>query len=126
MVRFFAGLLLLCAVGCSSLDKLPAGSQLQSSTFGVRIAPQSADGTPFTLGSHSVIITTAQPETAGPNLNRFEGQAPGVNIRSTVASGPVGEQLKAAGGAPAIEKLMQGRTSPPPISAAAAAVPVKP
>ena len=105
---------LVCIVtalsGCSSIDKLPAGTQVQSSTFGLKVAPQAPDGTPLTLGSHSLIITTAQPNDAGPNLNRFEGRAPGIQLRSTVATGPVGEQLQKAGGPEALRELMQDRT----------------
>ena len=96
--------------GCSSIDKLPPGTQVQSSTFGLKVAPQAPDGTPLTLGSHSLIITTEQSENAGPNLNRFQGRAPGVEIRSTVATGPVGEQLREAGGPEALRQLLQDRT----------------
>lgn len=97
--------------GCSSLQKIPEGSQFQSSTFGLKFAPAAPDGAPFVLGSHSLIVTTSQPPDAGPNLNRFEGAAPGVKLKSTVATGPVGEQLNAAGGAAAIEGLLKDRTS---------------
>jgi hypothetical protein len=99
-------LVLTTASGCNTLKELPPGTQLQSSTFGVRIAPQAPDGTPLSLGSHTTIITTAQPADAGVNLNRFEGSAPGVNVRSTVASGEIGEQIDKAGGADALRALM--------------------
>lgn len=91
--------------GCKAVA-IPPGAQLQSSTFGVRIAPQDAAGVPLTLGSHTTIITTSQPADAGPNLNRFQGVAPGVNIRSTVATGDIGQQIDAAGGAEALRQLM--------------------
>lgn len=97
--------------GCSSLEKIPDGSQFQSSTFGLKFAPAAPDGAPFILGSHSLIVTTAQPPDGGANLNRFEGKAPGVTLKSTVATGPVGEQLEAAGGAEAIENLLRDRSS---------------
>ena len=96
----------LTSAGCTAIDRLPAGAQLQSSTFGLRISPQSLDGTPFVLGSHTVVLTTSQPTDAGPNLNRFEAIAPGLRLKTTVATGPVGEQLKAAGGVPAIQALV--------------------
>ena len=96
----------LAVSGCSSLDKLPPGVQLQSSTFGVKVSPSAPDGTPFVIGSHTTIITTPQPPDAGPNLNRFEGGAgvTGATVKSTVASGPVGDQLEKAG--PAIEAVV--------------------
>ena len=104
--------------GCSSLDKIPDGTQLQSSTFGLRVAPNDPAGTPLTLGSHSTIVTTAQPPDAGPNLNRFQAEAPmGVNIRSTVATGAVGEQLREAGGPEALQHLLSSPDdvfTPPP------------
>lgn len=104
----FVLLISLCS-GCKAVA-IPEGAQLQSSTFGVRIAPQDAAGVPLTLGSHTTIITTPQPAEAGPNLNRFEGAAPGVNVRSTVATGDVGEQINAAGGADALRHLMNPGT----------------
>lgn len=97
---------LFASSGCTAIEKLPPGAQLQSSTVGIRVSPQSLDGTPLMFGSHTAIITTSQPADAGPNLNRFEGKAPGVNVRSTVATGAVGEQIEAAGGADALQYLM--------------------
>lgn len=101
---------LLASSGCTAIEKLPPGAQLQSSTFGVKISPQSLDGNPLTLGSHTTIITTSQPPDAGANLNRFQGSAPGVDVRSTVATGPVGEQIEAAGGAESLQHLMNPGT----------------
>lgn len=84
--------------GCNQLKNLPPGTQIQSSTFGLRFSPGAADGTPLSLGSHTSIATLPQPADAGPNLNRFEGLAPfGIRVKSTVATGPVGEELSAAG-----------------------------
>lgn len=114
LAGYLLALILLCVgliTGCSAVEKLPAGTQLQSSTFGLKISPQALDGTPLAIGSHTVIITTALPPDAGPNLNRFEGTAPGASVRSTVASGPVGEQLQHAGGTQAIDALLQRRSS---------------
>ena len=106
-------LLALCLVllsfwctGCTAIEKLPPGAQMQSSTFGIKVSPQALDGAPLTLGSHTTIITTSQPADAGANLNRFAGAAPGVEVRSTVATGPVGEQIDAAGGPEALRQLM--------------------
>lgn len=111
--RAVAGLLaalLIVLCGCTGTAKvaqsLPPGSQLQSSTFGVQVSPSAVDGTTFNLGSHSTIFTTAQPKDAGVNLNRFEGKAPAVHVKSTVASGPIGEQIKAAGGPAALNQLL--------------------
>lgn len=101
--------------GCSGLDKLPAGTQLQSSTFGLKFSPQAPDGTPFVLGSHTAIITTAQPADGGPNVNRYEVQAPfGTRLKSTVASGPVGEQFAQPGLVQAIEALSASPNTTPP------------
>lgn len=104
MRRLILGcLLVIVAIGCKMGDLQP-GTQIQSSTFGMKYAPAAPDGTPFVIGSHTVILTTPQPADAGPNLNRFEGKAgiSGATVKSTVASGPVGDQLKAAGGAAAV------------------------
>lgn len=92
-----------CAAGCKAMNLEP-GTQLQSSTFGLKVSPAAPDGTPIVIGSHTTIITTPQPAAAGPNLNRFEGKAglSGATVKSTVASGPVGDQLNAAGGAAAV------------------------
>lgn len=107
---FAAALLCLCfSNGCKGtaevVKSLPPGTQLQSSTFGVKVAPNAADGTPLVLGSHSTIITTAQPENA-PNINRFEGNAPFIKVKSTIATGNVGEQLQKAGGPDALKILL--------------------
>lgn len=112
MRRAIKLLLVITLCGCSSLDKIPAGAQVQSSTFGIKLAPDAPDGAPLTIGSHTLIITTAQPEKGGPNLNRVASDAPGVHLRSTVATGPVGEQLKAAGGTDAINSLLRPGESP--------------
>lgn len=96
-LAFATALMVVC--GCQHLDKLPPGTQLQSSTFGLKFSPGAPDGAPFTLGSHSFIVTTANPPDVGANLNRFEGTAPfGVKVKSTVASGPVGAELEKAAG----------------------------
>ena len=95
-----------CAGTAKVAQSLPPGSQLQSSTFGVQVSPSAVDGTTFNVGSHSTIFTTAQPKDAGVNLNRFEGKAPAVHVKSTVASGPIGEQIKAAGGPAALNQLL--------------------
>ncbi|MHC4877591.1 MAG: hypothetical protein ACYTGL_13930 [Planctomycetota bacterium] len=116
----FVALLLVIAIaaacsGCSALDELPDGAQLQTHTFGIKVSPQALDGTPLAVGSHTTIITTAQPVEAGPNVNRSEIQAPmGIRVKSTVASGPVGDQLEAAGGVAAIESLVNGQ--PPAVN----------
>lgn len=99
-------LIIVLLAGCSALDKIPDGMQMQSSTFGLKFAPQALDGTPLVLGSHSTIITTAQPPDAGVNLNRFEAKAPYTHIKSTVASGNIGEQISAAGGPAALKHLL--------------------
>jgi len=108
--------LIFVAAGCNSLGDMPPGTQYQSSTFGLRIAPQAVDSAPVVFGSHTTIITTPQPPDAGPNLNRFQGQAPFVDVKSTVASGPVGDELQKAGGPEALDRLLPSRTVPNPIS----------
>lgn len=104
---------LLCLLSGCKAAQFPAGAQLQASSVGVEIAPQGAIGPHVTLGSRAVTITTAQPDGA-PNLNRFEVEAPGTRLKSTVATGPVGEQLRAAGGPDAIGQLMHSGSSPLP------------
>ncbi len=107
LFAWLLGLALSLLCGCSQLEKIPPGAQIQSSTFGLKLAPQSPDGAPLTIGSHTLIITTAQPADAGPNVNRVSSDAPGVHLRSTVATGPVGDQLQAAGGTEAINSLLR-------------------
>lgn len=114
--KLYSVVAIAAIAGCGSIEKLPAGTQIQSSTFGVRISPQAVDGTPLALGSHTTIVTTAQPEDGGPNVNRFEGRAPGIHLRSTVASGPVGEQLREAGGPQAVRELMSPGGGAPPLN----------
>ena len=109
------GVALLClpVLGCASVadvfKALPAGSQYQSTTFGVKISLRSSD--PFVLGSHTAILTTAQPDNA-PNLNRFEGTAPWVTVKSTVATGAVGSEIEKAGGPEALRFLIGGDAPP--------------
>lgn len=91
---FIAGLLALS--GCKAIE-LPPGAQAQASSVGVEISPQGPIGPHVTLGSKAVTITTAQPNDQ-PNLNRLAVDAPGIKLKSTVATGSVGEQIKAAGG----------------------------
>ncbi len=91
---FIAGLMALS--GCKSVE-LPPGAQAQASSVGIDIAPQGAVGPHVTLGSKAVTITTAQPNDQ-PNLNRLAVDAPGIKLKSTVATGSVGEQIKQAGG----------------------------
>lgn len=93
--------------GCQALEDLPPGTQFQSSTFGLRLSPRPIDGNPLTLSSHTTVIQTPPPEDAGPSLNRAEMYAPFVRLKTTVAAGPVGEQLEAAGGPAALEILLQ-------------------
>lgn len=101
-------LLAVALAGCSSVLKdLPAGSNVQVSTTGVRLSPQAIDG-PLILGQSTYILQTPTPTDAGPGLNRSEVQAglSGVKIKSTVATGTVGEQIEAAGGAEALRVLL--------------------
>lgn len=103
----FAGMMLgLAAAGCSTLESLPEGTSVQSSTLGLRFSPSSPDGTPFMLGHHSFIVNTPTPADSGPSLNRFEGSSIGTEWKSTVASGPVGEELEKAGGPEALGHLV--------------------
>lgn len=104
--------LVLCGAlcGCSSVLKdLPPGSNVQVSTTGVRVSPQAIDG-PLILGQSTYILQTPTPADAGPGLNRSEVQAgfSGVHIKSTVATGSVGEQIQAAGGPEALGVLLPG------------------
>lgn len=106
--------LCLSTIGCASIadvaKSLPPGFQHQSTTFGVKISPRSTD--PFVVGSQTSILTTAQPDNA-PNLNRFEGSAPWVSVKSTVATGAVGGEIEKAGG-PAALRIMIGDHSTAP------------
>ena len=111
--------LLLCFqfTGCQSaaeaLKALPPGTQLQSSTTGLKFSPQAVDGVPLTFGSHTSIITTANPADAGPNINRFEASAPWIHLKSTVATGPVGDELQKAGGPEALRFMLGGDSQTP-------------
>jgi len=120
-----AVIVLVAALGCSGLAKIPPGTQLQSSTFGVKVSPQAPDGTPLVIGSHTTIITTPQPTDAGPNVNRFEGTAglTGAKVKSTVATGPVGDELESA--APALGILHGQPPAPASIPPARPPVPAR-
>ncbi len=105
IAQLLFGLGLALIGGCKGIE-LPAGAQAQASSVGIELAPQGPIGPHLTFGSKAVTITTAQPDNA-PNLNRLAVEAPGINLRSTVATGPVGEQVKQAGGLSAIEAFSQ-------------------
>lgn len=98
--------------GCKGVE-LPAGAQAQASSVGIEIAPQGPIGPHVTFGSKAITITTAQPDNA-PNINRLRVVAPGIDVRSTVATGDVGTQVRAAGGLPAIEAFSQENYTPQP------------
>ena len=110
MMRFVLVSICIGFCGCQSaaeaLKALPAGTQLQSSTTGLKFSPQAIDGVPFVFGSHTTIITTANPPDAGPNLNRFEAITPWIHLKSTVATGPIGDEIKKAGGPAALRYLI--------------------
>lgn len=91
---FIAGLLAIS--GCKAIE-LPAGAQAQASSVGIDVSPQGPIGPHVTFGSKAITITTAQPNDQ-PNLNRLAVDAPGIKLKSTVATGSVGEQIKQAGG----------------------------
>ncbi len=103
--------LLLCIspLGCKgaaeAIKALPPGTQVQTTTTGLAIAPQSLDGTPFKMGVSTLSLTTAQPDNT-PNLNRFEAKGPFLKIKSTIATGAVGRELKEAGGPEALRFLL--------------------
>lgn len=110
--------LVTCAIiaavlcGCSSIIKdMPPGTNIQISTTGFRVAPQAVDG-PIMLGQSTVSLQTPSPPDAGPSLNRNQVRAglTGVDVTSTVATGPVGEQIDAAGGPLALEQLLKSHT----------------
>ncbi len=98
--------------GCKSFE-LPPGAQAQASSVGIDVAPQGPVGPHVTFGSKAITITTAQPENA-PNLNRLSVEAPGIQVRSTVATGPVGEEIQKAGGLGAIERFSGDTSSTAP------------
>lgn len=108
--------LALLLIGCrGSGPLLPPGTQAQASSVGIEIAPQGPIGPHITFGSKAVTIVTAQPDNA-PNLNRLAVEAPGIKLKSTVATGAVGEQIRTAGGLPAIQEF--SADSPAPITPA--------
>jgi len=101
----------LSATGCSSvLERLPAGSNVQVSTTGVRLSPQAVDG-PLILGQSTYSLQTPTPADSGPGLNRNQVRAglTGIDITSTVATGPVGDELRKAGGPEALAELLEQR-----------------
>jgi hypothetical protein len=81
--------------------------QMQISTTGFRVAPQYLDA-PLILGQSTVSVQTPTPEGSGPGLNRNQVKAGfgGIEITSTVASGPVGAEIEKAGGAQALGILL--------------------
>lgn len=105
--------LAILLIGCrGSGPILPPGAQAQASSVGIEIAPQGPIGPHVTFGSKAVTITTAQPDN-GPNLNRLAVEAPGIKLKSTVATGPVGEQIRSAGGLPALEAFSAEQPTTP-------------
>lgn len=105
-MRYLCVVAVVFAVVLSGCSGLPEGTQFQSSTFGMRVSPFSPDATPFVLGSHTAIINTPAPPDSGPALNRNDVAAPGIRLKSTVGSGPVGEEIDKAGGPEALQFLM--------------------
>ena len=106
--------LMVLSIGCKTAA-IPPGTQLQASSIGIDIAPQGVGGPHVTFGSKAVTVVTAQPDNA-PNLNRLAVKAPGIDLRSTVATGDVGEQLQKAGGPESIKALLHspdGSAVPP-------------
>lgn len=115
LLILFVGL--CCLTGCSSTRKLvealPAGSAIQYSLSGVQVTPESL--APINLGTTTLSITLPQPDGA-PALNRYNLQASimGVESTSTVATGPIGEQIEAAGGPEALQALLRSRVGQGP------------
>lgn len=117
-IALWAGLaaVAFALAGCSSVLKdLPPGSNVQVSTTGVRLSPQAIDG-PVILGQSTYSLQTPTPSDSGPGLNRNQVRAglSGIEITSTVATGPVGEQLQQAGGPEALRELLQSQIPPAP------------
>lgn len=109
--------------GCSSLQDLPPGTQLSSASWGLKISPADPTGTPVVVGSHNFLLNV--PEPGEPALNRFEGSAPFARWKATTASGPIGEQMKAAGGPEALGHLVApiGPSNVPSLSETVGALP---
>lgn len=102
-LAFLAAVLLILS-GCSAIEKMPPGSQVHSSSFGLKISPSDPTGTPFVLGSHNFMLNV--PNEDIPSLNRFEGSAPFSRWKATTASGSVGDELQKAGGPDALRQLV--------------------
>ncbi|NOX56526.1 MAG: hypothetical protein GXP27_19200 [Planctomycetes bacterium] len=87
----------LAAAGCT----IPPGANVQTSGVGLRAEPLgSAPQAPkLAIGSFSSSYSLPAPVDAGPTLNRVGVQVRGLSIdhTATIAQGPIGEQIQAAG-----------------------------
>lgn len=111
-----AAFCVLSLVGCSStrklVESLPDGAAIQYSLTGIQFTPESLS--PLNLGTTTLSITLPQPD-GSPGLNRYNLRASlaGVESTSTVATGPIGDQIEAAGGPEALEALLRSRVAAP-------------
>lgn len=102
----------LLLIGCNSTRKLvealPPGTSFQSSQTGVQFSPESLS--PINFGNSFIALQLPPPEN-GVAINRSNIRASlaGVENTSTVTVGPVGEEIQKAGGAAALEALLQSR-----------------
>jgi hypothetical protein len=106
------------AVGCSSTRKLvealPPGTSFQASQTGVQFSPESLS--PLNFGTSFIALQLPVPADSGVAINRSNVRATwaGVENTGTVATGPVGDQIQAAGGPAALDTLLQSRISSTP------------
>lgn len=97
----FASAILFGCTGCTKntrefVKSLPPGTGMQYSVSGVQVSPESLS--PVNFGTTTLAIQLPHPD-GKPVLNRYNLEAGlgGVKSTSTVASGPVGEELEKIG-----------------------------
>lgn len=97
----FASAILFGCTGCTKntrefVKSLPPGTGMQYSVSGVQVSPESLS--PINFGTTTLAIQLPHPD-GKPVLNRYNLEAGlnGVKSTSTVASGPVGEELEKIG-----------------------------
>lgn len=107
LIWIFVGILaVFVASGCSSVPKIPDGTDVQVSLIGIDIAPlgQLPQYPSVTFGSKTVIARTAPRDANGntaAGINRMQARVPGIDVTSTVATSPgeLGDQLAKSEGA---------------------------
>ena len=114
MVLLIGAFVVAMLAGC----QLPEGTNMENSTVGFDFAPlgKGPNSPRLLLGSSTQHFSTPPPPDAGPVLNRSQVRAPFIDQTSTIAAGPVGEQLGQAGDVltDAVKSLHPAKEPDPP------------